>query len=129
MSALLKLWGVLDKINAPKRVALDMDTDTELKFLLISKIDSVTQNNVVTVDNRKFAKGLQNSIKDQFSSLQASNRAQIFKKENYIKFKEDSFKNFITDVKVSIKKLVEVGINLPQDIWVYLILFKFPELL
>ncbi|KNZ50284.1 hypothetical protein VP01_4508g3 [Puccinia sorghi] len=103
---LLYLEGIDVRSSKPLR---------ELKFLLISKIDSVTQNNVVTVDNRKFAKGLQNSIKDQFSSLQASNRAQIFKKENYIKFKEDSFKNFITDVKVSIKKLVEVEVGVDEE--------------
>ncbi|KNZ60625.1 hypothetical protein VP01_1527g1 [Puccinia sorghi] len=107
MSALLKLQGVLEKFNAPKGVALDVDMDAELTFLLISKIDSVTHNNVVTADKRNSAKGLWKAIKDKFSSSQASNRARILNEFFYIKFKEESVETFITDVKVSIKKLVD----------------------
>ncbi|KNZ53397.1 hypothetical protein VP01_3250g2 [Puccinia sorghi] len=99
----------------------------ELTFLLISKIDSVTHNNIVTADNQESAKSLWKAIKDRFASSQASNRARIFNEFLYIKFREDAVDAFITDIKVSIKKLVDVGIDLPQDILAYLILFKFPD--
>lgn len=45
----------------------------------------------------------------------------------YVKFQEDSMESFVTDIKVAIKKLVDVGIELPQDILAYLVLFKFPN--
>jgi hypothetical protein len=58
--------------------------------------------------------------------LQASNQARIFNDFLYVKFQEDSVKAFVTDIKVAIKKLVDIGIDLPQDILAYLVLFKFP---
>ncbi|KNZ56162.1 hypothetical protein VP01_2480g3 [Puccinia sorghi] len=47
----------------------------------------------------------------------------------YVKFQEDAMETFVTDIKVSIKKLVDVGIEIPKDILAYLVLFKFPALL
>ncbi|KNZ62461.1 hypothetical protein VP01_1267g2 [Puccinia sorghi] len=83
--------------------------DTKLTLLIISKMDSVTHNNV--------------------ESSQASNRARIFNDFLYLKFQEDAVESFVTDTKVAIKKLDDVGIDLPQDILAYLVLFKFPILL
>lgn len=51
----------------------------------------------------------------------------MFNKFLYVKFREDSLEAFVTNIKVAIKKLVDVGIDLPQDILAYLILFKLPE--
>ncbi|KNZ50330.1 hypothetical protein VP01_4489g2 [Puccinia sorghi] len=112
ITALLKLW---ETINA------------ELVMLLLSKMDSVTHNSVVTAENRDLAQKLWLSIKESFASLQSSNRARIFNKFLYVKFHEDAVETFVTDIKVAIKKLVDVGINLPQDILAYLVLFKFPS--
>jgi hypothetical protein len=106
---------------------LDVDTNAELILLIISKIDGVMHNNVVTADNRTSAKSLWKAITDRFASSQASDRAQIFNKFLSIKFKEDLVESFVMEVKVSIKKLVDVGIDLPQDILAYLLLFKFPD--
>jgi hypothetical protein len=41
----------------------------------------------------------------------------------------EAVESFITNIWVSIKKMVDVGINLPQDVLGYLILFKFPSTL
>ncbi|KNZ60513.1 hypothetical protein VP01_1542g2, partial [Puccinia sorghi] len=41
----------------------------------------------------------------------------------------DSIEQFVTETKIAIKKLVDVGIDLPQDVLAYLILFKFPATL
>ncbi|KNZ46886.1 hypothetical protein VP01_6861g1, partial [Puccinia sorghi] len=67
------------------------------------------------------------SIKERFASSQSSNRARIFNEFLYVKFQEDAVETFVTDTKVAIKKLVDVGIDLPQDILAYLVLFKFPN--
>ncbi|KNZ63111.1 hypothetical protein VP01_11879g2, partial [Puccinia sorghi] len=40
---------------------------------------------------------------------------------------EDDTDSFITEVRVAIKKMINVGIDLPQDILAYLVLFKFPS--
>jgi hypothetical protein len=126
MSALLKLRGVLTSLESDS-VALTSDKNAELNLLLISKMDSITHNNVGTAENRDSAKLLWTAIEDRFASSQASNRARIFNEFLYISFKEDAVEGFVTDIKVSIKKLLDVGIDLPKDILAYLILFKFPD--
>ncbi|KNZ45797.1 hypothetical protein VP01_77g11 [Puccinia sorghi] len=125
MSGLLELRGVLDALESPT-TQLSKDENAELKLLLISKMDSVTHNNVINSDNRNSAKEMWRSIKERFASSQSSNRARIFNDFLYLTFKEDAIESFITDVRISIKKMVDVGIDLPQDILAYLVLFKFP---
>ncbi|OAV84877.1 hypothetical protein PTTG_30985, partial [Puccinia triticina 1-1 BBBD Race 1] len=90
-------------------------------------MDSVTHNNIVTADNRGSAKDLWKAIKDRFASDESANRARVFNEFLYVRFKEDALEAFVTDIKVAIKKLVDVGIDLPQDILAYLILFKLPD--
>ncbi|KNZ54453.1 hypothetical protein VP01_2942g1 [Puccinia sorghi] len=125
MTALLKLRGVFTRLDQ-LLIPLGESDDAELTLLIISKMDSVTHNNVVTANNRESAQKLWHAIKERFSSSQASNRARIFNDFLYIKFLEDGVENFVTSVKVAIKKMVNVGIDLPQDILLYLVLFKFP---
>ncbi|KNZ54966.1 hypothetical protein VP01_2805g4 [Puccinia sorghi] len=126
MTALLKLRGVLQTLD-DTTLALGESDNAELVMLLLSKMDSVTHNNVITADNRDSAQKIWRSIKDRFASSQSSNRARIFNDFLYVKFQEDSVESFVTDIKVAIKKLVDVGIELPQDILAYLVLFKFPN--
>ncbi|KNZ50089.1 hypothetical protein VP01_4600g1 [Puccinia sorghi] len=129
MKALLELQGVLNTLDSqtPNTVPLAEDANAKLKLLLILKMDSVTHNNIVTADNRGSAKDLWKAIKDRFALDKSSNQARVFNEFLYVKFKEDSLEDFVTNIKVSIKKLVDVGIDLPQDILAYLILFKLPE--
>ncbi|KNZ54529.1 hypothetical protein VP01_2923g1 [Puccinia sorghi] len=126
MTALLKLRGVLNSLNN-LHIPLGESDNAELTMLLLAKIDSVTHNNVVTSDNSESAQKLWQSIKDRFASSQSSNRARMFNDFLYVKFQEDAVETFVTNIKVSIKKLVDVGIDLPQDILAYLVLFKFPN--
>jgi hypothetical protein len=128
MVALLELRGVLTLLESPTG-ALSPDENTELKLLIIAKMDRVTHNNVVTTENKDSEKLLWTAIKERFASSQSSNRARIFNDFLYLKFKEDGLETFITKVRVAIKKLVDVGIDLPKDVLAYLILFKFPDLL
>ncbi|KAI7962507.1 hypothetical protein MJO28_000601 [Puccinia striiformis f. sp. tritici] len=129
MTALLQLRGVLTTLNDEQTdaAALADDVNAELILLFIAKIDSVTHNNVVTADNRNSARALWKAIKDRFASDESSNRARVFNEFLYVQFKEDALELFVTDIKVAIKKLVDIGIDLPQDILAYLILFKLPD--
>ncbi|KNZ58329.1 hypothetical protein VP01_1951g5 [Puccinia sorghi] len=106
MEALLELRGLLTTLNSDAR-ALFADDNAELELLLISKMDSVTHNNVVTSDNRDSAKALWKSIKERFASSQSSNRARVFNNFLYLVFKEDNIEQFVTETKIAIKKLVD----------------------
>ncbi|KNZ57950.1 hypothetical protein VP01_2033g4 [Puccinia sorghi] len=125
MSGLLELRGVLGVLESPN-TPLTSDENVDLKLLLISKMDSVTHNNTINAENRNSAKEIWNSIKERFASSQSSNCARIFNDFLYLNFREDAVESFITDVRVAIKKMINVGIDLPQDILAYLVLFKFP---
>ncbi|KNZ59004.1 hypothetical protein VP01_181g5 [Puccinia sorghi] len=111
ITALLKLWRVLNAIN-DTLVPLGETIDAVLVMLLLSKMDSGTHNNVVMDDNRDLAQKLWLFIKERFTSSQSLNRAQIFNKFLYVKFKEDAVETFVTDTKVAIKKLVDI---MPSD--------------
>ncbi|KNZ54014.1 hypothetical protein VP01_3075g2 [Puccinia sorghi] len=126
MTALLKLQGVLKSIN-DQSIPLGESDNAELTMLLLAKMDSVTHNNVVTPDNAESAQKFWSSIKDRFASSQSSNQARMFNDFLYVKFQEDSVESFVTNIKVSIKKMVDVGIELPTNILAYLVLFKFPN--
>ncbi|KNZ44867.1 hypothetical protein VP01_8743g1 [Puccinia sorghi] len=97
MTGLLELQGVLDDLESPNS------------------------------DNHNLAKEIWKSIKDRFSSLQSSNCTQIFNDFLHLNFREDPINSFIAEVRVAIKKMIDVGIDLPQDILAYLVLFKFPS--
>ena len=97
MTALLKLQGVLTALNNINVPLGDLD-DAELTLLIISKIDSVTHNNVVTSDNRNSAKLLWSSIKDRFASAQSSNRARVFNNFIYVSCREDNLETFVTEI-------------------------------
>lgn len=125
MDAILDFRGCAAAINDETSV-LDATVNNELKLLIISKLDSSSHENIVTAENQNSAKLLWKAIIQKFASLQASNRARVFNSFLYLTFNPDDIVEFITRVKVSLKKMAEVGIKLPDDIVAYLILFKFP---
>ncbi|PLW06338.1 hypothetical protein PCANC_26456 [Puccinia coronata f. sp. avenae] len=63
LMALLKLRGVLNTLNNAD-VPLGESDNAELTLLIISKMESVTHNNVVTAKNRDSAQKLWASIKE-----------------------------------------------------------------
>lgn len=72
MKALLKLRGVLDTLESALNHLSPQDND-KIQLLLISKVDSVTHNNVISAANVNSSKDIWLAIKEQFSSSQASN--------------------------------------------------------
>lgn len=124
MMALLKFRGVLKTLESKTETLASQDND-KIQLLLISKVDSVTHNNVISATNINSAKEIWQSIKERFSLSQASNRAQIFNNFLHITFQGDNIMSFVTNVKTSIKKMINIGIELPNDILAYLTMFKF----
>lgn len=126
MTILLELKGVKEALEDNTKNVGSTD-DMEICVILLSQIDSITHNNVVNPSNISSAKLLWLNIKEQFTSSQTANQAWIFNKFLYQQFKPDAINSFITDTKISMKKMLDVGIDLPNDILSYLILFKFPS--
>ncbi|KAI7935206.1 hypothetical protein MJO28_016844 [Puccinia striiformis f. sp. tritici] len=110
MTALLELRGVLTTLEAkePDAPPLAAEINAALKLLFISKMDSLTHSNIVTTDNRSSARSLWKAIKDRFVSNESSNRAQVFNEFLYVRFKVDALEAFVTNIKVAIKKLVDI---------------------
>ncbi|KNZ46157.1 hypothetical protein VP01_7500g1, partial [Puccinia sorghi] len=71
---------------------------SQFQQLIISKMDSVTHNNLFTADDQGLAQKMWAAIKEHFASSQASNRARIFNDFLYIKFQEECVETFVTDV-------------------------------
>lgn len=128
MTILLELKGVKEALEDETKTLKTTD-DMEIRVILLSQIDSITHNNVVNPTNITSAKLLWQTIKERFSSSQTANRARIFNEFLYLQFKTDLINLFITETKISMKKMIDVGIDLPDDILAYLILFKFPSTL
>ena len=72
MTALLKLRGALNTLEN-SNIPLGESENAELVMLLLSKMDSVTHNNVVTAKNQDLVQKIWLSIKERFSSSQSSN--------------------------------------------------------
>lgn len=125
MNGLLQLRGVLTTLESSSDQLSSLEND-EIQLLLISKVDLVTHNNIVTATNVNSAKAIWQEIKERYSSSEASICAQIFNDFLHVSFKEEDITHFVTKIKTSIEKMNDIGIDLPQDILAYLILFKFP---
>lgn len=124
ISILLELKNVKTALEDETKQLNKME-DIEVRVIILSKIDSITHTNVVTPENINSAKLLWKSIKERFALSQTANQAQIFNKFLYQEFRTEDIP-FITQTKISIKKMADVGIDLPDDIVAYLLLFKFP---
>ncbi|KNZ60797.1 hypothetical protein VP01_149g6 [Puccinia sorghi] len=105
---------------------LTASEDVQLRTILTSKLESSIHANVITHENEKSSKMIWKSICDYFASSQAANRARVFNSVLHIQFNPNEVQEFITQVKTSISRLHEVGIDLPKDIIAYLILHKLP---
>lgn len=126
MDAILDVRGCLTAINDETSI-LETAVNDELKLLIISKLNSTAHKNIVTAENRNSAKLLWKAIIQKFALLQASNWARVFNSFLYLTLNADNIVDFITKVKVCLKKMAEVGIKLLDDIVAYLLLFKFPS--
>lgn len=125
---LLKLKGMKEALENNSKILSPAD-DMEIRVILLYRIDSVMHNKVVNSSNINSSKLLLQTINEIFASSQTANCAWVFNKFLYQQFKPDSIKSFITESKTSMKKMVDMRIDLPEDILAYHLLFKFPSLL
>lgn len=124
---LFKLRGIFVIMNDPDEdKKLDEDTNQEFVGHIIAKLHLNTYNNIIENVNEDNAKLIWLSTQSHFALSQSANRARVFNAFLHLTM-DTNIDAFVTSIKVYLKKLTEVGIELPSDIIAYLILFKFPS--
>lgn len=123
---LFKLRGVFAIMDNPdESIRLDKEINQEFVAHIMAKLDSNTYDNVIDDANEDDAKLIWLSTQNHFASSQSANRARVFNGFLHLTM-ESNIDAFVTSVKVYLKKMTKVGIELPSDIVAYLVLFKFP---
>jgi hypothetical protein len=115
-------------------VIISKDTDNKLspeenklvKSVLVAKLNSSVQTNVVNASNQLDAKLIWKSITDFFASNQTSNKARVFQSFLQAQYTPGDITSFITSMKSYQAQLIEVGWDFPADGLGHLVLDKFP---
>lgn len=124
---LFKLRGIFEIMSDPDDLRrLDEELNQEFVAHIIAKLDSNTYDNVIDDVNKDDAQLIWLSTQLHFASSQSANQARVFNGFLHLSM-DTNIEVFVTAVKVYLKKISEVGIELPSDIVAYLVLFKFPS--
>ncbi|KNZ54905.1 hypothetical protein VP01_281g7 [Puccinia sorghi] len=126
VTTLFKLGGVKEKM-LEGNPALDDNDNTELCVIILSKLSTGTQSNVVNSKNKDDAQLLWKAILKQFMSSEPSNQAQVYNNFSNITFDASNIEKFITEVRSALVKMVDVGINIPEDIITYDLIKRLPS--
>ncbi|KNZ45021.1 hypothetical protein VP01_8563g1, partial [Puccinia sorghi] len=126
ITALFKLGGVKDQM-IDGNPELDEVDNTILCAIILSKLSTATQSNVVTSDNKDHAQSLWKAILKQFISSEPSNRARVYNPLTNIAFDASNIEKFVTKVRSAIVKMKDIGIDIPPDIITYDLLKRLPS--
>lgn len=122
---LFKLRGIFAIMDDPDPLkCLEEDMNQEFVAHIIAELDSNTYNNIINNTNEDNAKLIWKSTQQHLASSPSANRARVFNGFLHLTMNAN-IDAFVTSVKVYLKKMTEVGIELPSDIIAYLVLFKF----
>ncbi|KNZ57542.1 hypothetical protein VP01_2131g3 [Puccinia sorghi] len=126
ITALFKLGRIKDQMlnGIP---ALEEDDNTTICAVILSKLSTTTQCNVVTSDNEDNAQLLWKAILKRFMSSEPSNRARVYNQFANIKFDISNIEKFVTEVRGAITKMEDVGIKFDEDIMTYNLIRRLPS--
>lgn len=106
---------------------LTSDENDFLKAIIVAKLESTVQANVVDTNNEDDAKLIWKSIVKFFASNQASNKARVFQSFLRSPYTPNDISGFITTMKNFQSQLIEVGWNFSDDAIGHMVLHKFPS--
>jgi hypothetical protein len=106
---------------------LSSEDELQARTILTSKLDPSIHSNVINHENQYNAIKIWKSIVHHFASTQAANRARVWNQFSSLPFDNTNVAVFITQIKSSIEKMHEVGINIDTDVVGYEILKKLPK--
>lgn len=126
ITALFKLGGIKDQMldGIP---SLEEDDNTTICAVILSKLSTTTQCNVVTSDNEDNTQLLWKAILKRFMSSEPSNRARVYNQFANIKFDISNIEKFVTEVRGAITKMEDVGIKFDEDIMTYDLIRRLPS--
>ncbi|KNZ45693.1 hypothetical protein VP01_78g3 [Puccinia sorghi] len=104
ITALFKLGGLKDQM-IDGQPDLEEDDNTILCAIILSKLSTQTQNNVVNSENEDNAQLLWKAILKRFISSEPSNRARVYNQFSNIEFDISNIEKFITEVRSIIVKM------------------------
>ncbi|PLW49458.1 hypothetical protein PCASD_01967 [Puccinia coronata f. sp. avenae] len=122
----LDLQELSDGLTSPTGT-LTTSQDVQLRTILTAKLDTSVQANVIDHNNQKDARKIWQSITNYFASSKASNRARVFKELLRLRFDVNNILGFITELKSTLARFHEIGIEIADDIVTYLIVDKLPS--
>ncbi|KNZ52018.1 hypothetical protein VP01_372g6 [Puccinia sorghi] len=126
ITALFKLGGLKDNMLNGEP-ALEEDDNTILCAIILSKLSTNTQNNVVSSENEDNAQLLWKAILKRFISSEPSNRARVYNQFSHISFDISNIEKFVTEVRSILVKMEDVGIKIEDDIITYDLLNRLPS--
>ncbi|KNZ50634.1 hypothetical protein VP01_431g8 [Puccinia sorghi] len=123
---LLDLIGLKERIVGNSKEELPPEDNKLLKSIIVAKLDSSVQTNIINAENADDFKLIWKSITAFFASTQSSNKARVFKSFLRAQYTPSDIPGFITLMKSFQARLVEVGWDLPADGLGHLVMDKFP---
>ncbi|KNZ49530.1 hypothetical protein VP01_495g5 [Puccinia sorghi] len=123
---LFDLIGLKDLLTKDKNAVLPAEENKLLKSILVAKLDSSVQTNVINAENEDNAVLIWNSITQFFASNLSSNKARVFQSFLRTPYTPGDITGFITTMKAFQARLIEVGWDFPADGLGHLVLDKFP---
>ncbi|KNZ44840.1 hypothetical protein VP01_8772g1, partial [Puccinia sorghi] len=106
---------------------LEDNDNATLCAIILSKLLTGTQNNVVTSEKEDQAQILWKAILKRFISSEPSNQARVYSYFLNITFNISNIEKFIMEVRSSIVKMEDVGIKIPEEIITYDLLKRLPS--
>ncbi|KNZ45706.1 hypothetical protein VP01_7889g1, partial [Puccinia sorghi] len=104
---LLDLVGLKEHIVGDSKVELPSEDNKLLKSILVAKLDSSVQTNIINSENADSAKAIWKSITAFFASTQSSNKARVFKSFLRAQYTPSDIPGFITSMKSFQARLLE----------------------
>ncbi|KNF05302.1 hypothetical protein PSTG_01516 [Puccinia striiformis f. sp. tritici PST-78] len=122
---MLDLQGLTKSLTKPEGVLADHQNN-QLTSVITTKLEPSVQMNIANHTNKDNARLLWSDIKEYFASKQPANKARIHQELRAIIFDISDVPKFITEVKIVLNKMYEVGIDTTDNVC-YDILNKLPE--
>ncbi|KNZ47082.1 hypothetical protein VP01_66g14 [Puccinia sorghi] len=127
-----RVYNFLDVVKLKVSLTADKGTLSEeendfLKAIIVAKLESTVQANVVDSSNEDNARLIWKAIVKFFASNQASNKARVFQSFLRAPYTPNDIPGFITTMKNFQSQLIEVGWNFSDDAIGHMVIHKFPS--
>ncbi|KNZ59546.1 uncharacterized protein VP01_1707g5 [Puccinia sorghi] len=127
-----RVYNFLDVVKLKVSLTADTGSLSEeendfLKAIIVAKLESTVQANVVDSSNEDNARLIWKAIIKFFASNQASNKARVFQSFLRAPYTPNDIPGFITKMKNYQSQLIEVGWTFADDAIGHMVIHKLPN--